>query len=165
MSSAGNTDLLTEFKKLIAVNKSQEAMLDEYSGIVKSKNLEIEMLQSMLSDATAHRSSMDNDTRELKDLQKYLNVIQQQSGASLHRNIATQQHFQAESAEQQLHQLQQDYVFLQLQLQDLQTQLLEINHRNLLLQQQNSTIAELESLLEGTRQEITTLSHFINHPK
>ncbi|MCW3111532.1 MAG: hypothetical protein JWQ09_6038 [Segetibacter sp.] len=155
MNNPGNIDVLAEYKKLLAAKKSQEARLEEYAAIVSSRDREIEMLQSMLSDATAYRSSMDNESNELKNLQLYLKEMQQHSGASVHLTTGTQQHpGNTVSARQQLQQLQLDYASLQSQLSDMQAQLLEMNHRNLLLQQQNSRIAELESLLANTEEDI-----------
>lgn len=148
MDNSGNSDLLTAFKKLVAENKSQQSRLEEYTAIIRSRDNEIEMLQSMLSEANEQRSSTDNQLTELKELQRFLSNLQQQvSGNTFYPASNQQQTSNPVSAEQQLEALQQAHAQLKAQLSDLQTQLLDMNNRNLLLQQQASRIAELESLV------------------
>ena len=148
MDNSGSSDLLTAFKKLVAENKSQQSRLEEYTAIIRSRDSEIEMLQSMLSEANEQRSSTDNQLTELKELQRFLSNLQQQvSGNTFYPASNQQQTSNPVSAEQQLEALQQAHAQLKAQLSDLQTQLLEMNNRNLLLQQQASRIAELESLV------------------
>ncbi|MEO5891349.1 MAG: hypothetical protein ABIQ31_13940 [Ferruginibacter sp.] len=155
MEDSGNIDLAMAFRKLMSENKSQEARLDEYARIISSRDNEIGMLQTMLSEANEQRSSVDNQLNELKDLRRYLNDLQQQVAGSVYRTTGRQQHVPNDTnAEDRLQNLNKEYTYLQSQLADLQTQLTEVNNRNLLLQQQNSRIAELESLLENAQEEI-----------
>jgi len=148
MENSGNSDLLTAFKKLVAENKSQQSRLEEYTAIIRSRDSEIEMLQSMLSEANEQRSGMDNQLTELKEVKRFLGNLQQQ--VSMNTSYSTGNQQQAGnpvSAEQQLEAMQQAHAQLKAQLSDLQTQLADMNNRNLLLQQQASRIAELESLV------------------
>ncbi len=155
MENKSNIDLLTAIKKLMAENKSQEERLEYYAKTIESRDKEIEMLQSMLADANEYRSGLDNQVLELKDLQYYLADLQQQvSGTSFSINNGQQQERVADSMEEQHEMLKQEYAFLQSQLKDLQQQWQEMNNRNLLLQQQTSRIAALESLLANAEDEI-----------
>lgn len=153
MDNTSNIDLLTAFKKLLAENKSQEARLEDYAKIINSRDNEIEMLQTMLSEANEYRSSMDSQLKELKELQRYINDLQQQAARSAYMVTGRQQQVGDNvSVDRQLD-LKPAYAYLQSQLTDLQTQLLDMNNRNLRLQQQTSRIAELESLLANAGQE------------
>ncbi|MBC7866845.1 MAG: hypothetical protein H7X88_04860 [Gloeobacteraceae cyanobacterium ES-bin-316] len=155
MDNSGNIDLLTSFRKLMAENKSLETRLEDYAKMIGNRDNEIEMLQAMLSEANAYRSSTDSQVKELKELQLYINDLQQQLAISTYLpNSGQLQPGNTVSMERQLQQLQQSYAHLQSQLTDLRTQLEEMNNRNLLLQQQNSRVAELESLLRNAEDEI-----------
>jgi chromosome segregation ATPase len=166
MDNTHNNDLLTAFKNLLADNNSQAARLEECAKIIESRDKEIDMLQTMLSEADEYRSSLDIQLKELKDLQRYIDDLQQQAAGSAH--LATggkKQVGVAVSLELQLQNLRMEYTYLQSQLTDLQTQAQELNKRNLLLQQQTSRIAELESLLENAEQEISKRKGNTNLPE
>lgn len=154
MDSTDNIDLMAAFKKLLAENKSQQDRIDEYADIIKSRDNEIAMLQTMLSEANEYRSSMDSKAVELKDLQQYINDLQQQVMQSGYLVSGRRQQLNnAASATEQLVNIKPAHAYLQTQLADLQTQLLEMKNRNLLLQQQTNRISELESLLANSGQE------------
>ena len=157
MNNTGDIDLLTALKKLLAENKSQEARLEEYAKIINSRDNEIEMLQTMLSEANEYRSGLDNQLMELKELHRYINELQQQVAGSVYMATGRQQqagNAVTVSVERQFESLKIDHAYLQSQLTGLQTQLLDMNNRNLQLQQQTSLIAELESLLANAEQEL-----------
>ena len=154
MNNTDDINLLTAFKKLFAENKSLEIRLEEYAKIINSRDKEIAMLQTMLSEANEYRSSTDSRLKELKELQGYINNLKQQVAGSVYMATGRQQQAGASvSVERQLDDLKQDHADLQSQLTNLQMQLLDVNNRNLLLQQQNSRVAELESLLANAGQE------------
>lgn len=158
MDTGSNPNIVEEFKKLIALNGSLSARLREHENIIKGRDNEIEMLQSMLTDATIYRSNLDNQVDELDKVQAGIRKLQQQVqgasfiGASRYGNISGDAETKLQLAELQL-----QYNYLQTQLTDLQKQLLELNNRNLVLQQQTSRISELESLLENAAEEINEL--------
>jgi chromosome segregation ATPase len=148
MDSTDNSDLLESFKKLLAENKSYESRLEDYSRIIYSRDNEIQMLQSMLSEANEYRSTIDEQVKELNELKRNLIDIQRQAATSTYMiNGHQQRTMETVSPEMQLDNLKQDYAYLQLQLADLQAQILELNNRNLLLTLQSGRVAELESLL------------------
>jgi hypothetical protein len=148
MDNTGDIDLLTAFKKLLAESKSKDARLEDYLKIIDSRDNEIEMLHTMLTEANEYRSTLDSQLKELRDLQQYLAGVQQQEAQSTYMVTGRQpQPVGSLSIERQFENLQLAYANLQAQLADLQSQLLDMNNRNLLLQQQASRIAELESLL------------------
>jgi chromosome segregation ATPase len=151
-------DLSTAFNKIISQTKSQEDRLGEFASIVSSRDREIEMLQAMLSDANAQRSSMDNDLFELKSLREQATQLQEQVAGTVYMSTGRQQRTSENvSVAQQLRSLTTEYALLQSQLSEMQTQLLEANNRNLLLQQQTSHIAELESQLELAENEVSKM--------
>ena len=154
MDYKDDIDLTTAFKKLGAENKSLQARLEEYAIIINSRDREIDMLQKMLTEANEYRSSVDNELRELKELQQYLGNLQLQATIADYVVPGRQQRAGEKlSAERQLENLRIAYTDLQSQLTELQKQLLEMNSRNLQLQLQTSRIAELESRLANAEEE------------
>ena len=158
MPNNNDIDILGEYKKLLALNSSFESRLDEYARIIKERDYEIEMLQEMLTEATSHRSNLDSQVDEFKNLQQSIAQLKQQAeGPSF---IGSGKHLrpgETANVQQQLEDLKLQYTYLQTQLSELQTQCLELNNRNLLLQQQTSRVSELESLLENAEEEIRQL--------
>ena len=143
MENPPSTDLIATLRHIIAQNKSQEDRLADYAGIVKSKDEEIEMLQNMLTEADEYRSSTDAELIELQELKEYLkNLNDEINGVAV-----------IDDELQQLNNNKPSYACLQVQLADLQSQLLLINNKNILLQQQIGRVAELESMLSNAHHE------------
>ena len=158
MESYDHIDILSEYRKLLALVKSYEARLDEYARLVKGRDEEIGMLQQMLTEATTYRSSVETQVNELRELQKSIGQLKRQAETTSYTDTNNNlQTGDTVSARQQLETLQLQYTLLQTQLSDLQAQCQELNSRNLLLQQQSGRIAELESLLASAEDEITWL--------
>jgi chromosome segregation ATPase len=158
METNGNINILSEYKRLLALNMSLEARLDDYSQMIKERDNEIIMLQQMLTEANSYRSSLDNEVNELQQLQQSIAQLKQQAEESPY--AGTSRHLRAGaivSVNQQLENLKLQYTSLQVQLSEVQAQCLELNNRNLLLQHNTSRIAELESLLENAEEEIKKL--------
>jgi ppGpp synthetase/RelA/SpoT-type nucleotidyltranferase len=154
MSSTGDNDLLVAIKKLVAENKSLETRLEDCLKIIEGRDFEIELLQTMLTEANEYRSTLDSQVKELNDLQQYLSGLQKQEAqATFMINGGYQQAGTIVSIERQFENLSMAYTNLQSQLTGLQSQLLEMNKRNLLLQLQTGRISELESLLENVERE------------
>lgn len=149
-------DVIGDIKSMVALNSSLSARLDDYAKIIGDRDREIEMLQAMLTEASAYRSTLDTQVDELKHLQENLKQLHNQMEGSSY--IATNRQAGTNSSiEQQFESLKLQYTYLQTQLSDLQKQLLELNNRNLVLQQQTSRISELESLLDNASEEINEL--------
>ena len=154
MENSPSTDLVTTLRHIIAQNKSQEDRLADYVSIVKSKDEEIEMLQNMLTEADEYRSSTDAQLIELQELKQYLKTLNDaingvaviKIGSSLNKDVI-------DDEVQQLNNNKPSYACLQVQLADLQSQLLVINNKNILLQQQVCRVAELESILSNIHHE------------
>ncbi len=150
MDNTDNTNLSESFRKVVAENKSHESRLEDYARIIYSRDNEIQMLQAMLSESNECRSTLDEEVKELKELKRSMINIQRQAASSTYMVNGKQQRAgDSNSLEAQFEHLKQDYAFLQSQLTDLQSQLQEVNNRNLLLTLQTSRVAELESLLEN----------------
>jgi len=154
MSLKDSNDLVKQIKHLQSENVSLKARLEEYQ--LNAAFKEKEMLELKLKIATGNeiKSRLDNQVMELELLQNYMGDLEQQAEGAAAREMELQQ--QAGSSvnvRHQLSDLKQQYTYLQTQLTSLQTQLQELNIRNLLLQQQSSRIAELESFLADAEQE------------
>jgi len=165
MNSPDDIDLVVAYKKLLAENKSLEGRLADYGKIIESRDSEIDMLQNMLSEANEYRSTLDAQVKELKDLKQYMNELKQQADQTTY--MASGMHQQAGDAlsvERQFENLKLAYANLQAQLSALQMQLLDMNNRNLLLQQQTSRISELESILANVEAERDEMHNNENPP-
>jgi len=157
-TSNDNEELLKQIKHLAAERESLLSQINEYGYIIDIRDEQIELLEKQNAEATELRSVADNQLNELQSLQNHIGRLQQQAEGATNREVNLE-FLVAESVsvEQQLADLQEQYTYLQVQLSDMQLQLNEIQNRNLLLQQQNSRVAELESLLEDARLEIEAL--------
>ncbi len=146
-------DLLTSFRQLMAANKSQQERLEEFASIIGNRDKEIGMLQSMLSEASENRSKQDNQLMELANLQKYMSGLRQQVAGTEFAQPTKQQVGDTVSLAQELERVQQAYTKAQSQLSELEFRLQELTSKNLLLQQQVSRMAALESMLAALEKE------------
>jgi chromosome segregation ATPase len=138
-------------KHLVAENESLKERLNEYQYTIIVKEKEILELRLQLARDNEIKSHLDNQAMELELLQSYIVDIDHQTAESDSSQIHL--HQQANDPIHQLQDLKQQYAYLQTQLTELQTRLQELTNRNLLLQQQTNTIAELESFLADAEQE------------
>ena len=153
MENTDDSQLQSNYKKLLAENTSLQAMLEGYTGVIRSRDNEIAILQTMVTEAHKDKSDADNQLKELKGLQGYINDLKQQVTGSVYLVTGRQQQVvPGISAEQHLEELKKDYAVLQSELSALQNQLQQVNTRNLQLQLMSSRVAELESLLENYQQ-------------
>ena len=147
-------DTPDSLKHLVAENESLKARLDEYQYTIVSKQKEILELRLQIAADNEIKSNLDNQVMELEVLQNYIGDMDQAAAISANRAISLQQNtVNSANVKDQLYYLKQQYTSMQTQLTNLQTQLQELNNRNLLLQQQSSRIAELESFLADAEQE------------
>lgn len=153
MENTDDSQLQSNYKKLLAENTSLQAMLEGYTGVIRSRDNEIAILQTMVTEAHKDKSDADNQLKELKGLQGYINDLKQQVTGSVYLVTGKQQQVvPGIGAEQHLEELKKDYAVLQSELSALQNQLQQVNTRNLQLQLMSSRVAELESLLENYQQ-------------
>jgi chromosome segregation ATPase len=154
MEIADNLDLLNKVKQLVAENTSLKARLEEYQYSIVSKEKELHELKLTIANSNEIRSSLDNKIFELELLQNYMGDMEKEAAGAVNREQELRQQVgHAISVSHQLQDLKQQYTYLQTQVTDQQTQLQELNNRNLLLQQQTSRIALLETLLADAEQE------------
>jgi hypothetical protein len=150
MENMNGLDIAEKLKHVIAENRSLTARLDEYASIVDARNAEIEILNSMVSDGKEQRSQLDNDLWELQSLQEYMRQLKKisakvESGSFHLGNNDSKNTLVSAMKEQQ--------ALLQVKLSEMEIELRELSSRNMLLQQQNSRLGELESLLEIAERE------------
>ena len=147
-------DTPDSLKHLVAENESLKARLDEYQYTIVSKQKEILELRLQIAADNEIKSNLDNQVMELEVLQNYIGDMDQAAAVSANRAISLQQNAgNSANVKDQLYDFKKQYTSMQTQLTNLQTQLQELNNRNLLLQQQTSRIAELESFLADAEQE------------
>lgn len=153
-----DNNITEEFRKLLALNGSLTARVEECTDIIRRRDAEIEMLQAMVTESGAHRSNLDSDVARFKSLQEGFKELQQQVAASAY--IGTHRitpSAQGESLESKLADLRLQYTYLQTQVTDLQKQIQELTNKNLQLQQEASRFALMESQLESAEEEIREL--------
>ena len=137
----------------MAANKSQQERLEEFASIISNRDKEIGMLQSMLSEASENRSKQDDQLMELANLQKYMSGLRQQVAGTEFAQPTKPQVGDTVSLAQELERVQQAYTKAQSQLSELELRLQELTSKNLLLQQQVSRMAALESMLAALEKE------------
>lgn len=69
-SSGG--DVLRKFKQLVAENQSLTEKLKEFEKIVSARDIEIDMLNQLVSEASEMRSNIENQLLELKSLREQI---------------------------------------------------------------------------------------------
>jgi chromosome segregation ATPase len=147
MDTSKPTEAELQINHLLAERESLKAQLEEYLYIIDTRDKEIEKLKRILAEKIQFRSSFDNQEEQLQSLQD--NIHQLKSRAEGMMNLENMLS-DSENAEEDANE-QQNY--FQAQLAGLQERVNELTNRNLLLQQDASRIAELESLLEDAERE------------
>lgn len=153
MDNTDKIDLEVQIKQLVAENTNLRARLEENEFNTTIKEWERLDMKQQIVNGTELTSRLDNQAMELELLQNYMDALSKEEGI-LNRPIDLQQ-LSGESVgfKHQLEDLQQQYNYLKINVADLQHQLQDLKNRNLLLQQQASQIAELESRLADAEQE------------
>ena len=72
MPNSSGGDVLGKFKLLVSENQSLTERLKEFEKIVSARDFEIEMLNQMVSEASAMRSTVENQLLELKTLREQI---------------------------------------------------------------------------------------------
>lgn len=145
-----NIETELKINHLTAERESLKAQLEEYLYIIDMRDREIENLRRRLAGKTAYVSSTDNQERELQTLSDDINKLKLNAAGAVDLE---KQLSDAVSMELDLESKQQQYNYFQNQLADMQERVSELTNRNLLLQQDASRMAELESLLEDALRE------------
>jgi chromosome segregation ATPase len=144
------TEAELQINHLLAERESLNAQLEEYLYIIDTRDKEIEKLKRMLAEKIQFRSSFDNQEEQLQSLQD--NIHQLKSHAEGMMNLENMVS-DSEHVEHELEDANEQQNYFQTQLAGLQERINELTNRNLLLQQDASRIAELESLLEDAERE------------
>ena len=147
-------DLLQQIKSLVAENVHLKSRLDELQSYTAFKEQEVQELKLKIAAGTETKSKLDNQLLEIEILQNYMAGLQQKAAGAVNRELDLEQQIGNDISEHhQFQDLQQQYIYLQAQLTDLQDQLQECNSRNVVLQQETSRMAVQESLLADAQQE------------
>lgn len=153
MDNTDKIDLAVQIKQLVAENTNLRARLEENEFNTTIKEWERLDMKQQIVNGTELTSRLDNQAMELELLQNYMDALSKEEGI-LNRPMDLQQLSGAGVGfKHQLEHLQQQYNYLKINVADLQHQLQDLKNRNLLLQQQASQIAELESRLADAEQE------------
>ncbi len=153
-----DSNITEEFRRLLALNGSLTARVEEYADIIRRRDIEIEMLQAMVTESGAHTSNMDSDVARFRSLQQGFKELQEQvAGSSYIGSNRITPVAKPANTEAELADLRLQYTYLQTQVSDLQKQLQDLANKNLLLQQEASRSASIESELESAQEEILEL--------
>ncbi len=154
MDNTDKIDLAVQIKQLVAENTNLRARLEENEFNTTIKEREMLDMRQQIVNGNELTSRLDNQVMELELLQNYMDDFSKEKEGILNRPMDLQQ-LSGESVgfKHQLEDLQQQNNYLKINVADLQDQLQDLKNRNLLLQQQASQIAELESRLADAEQE------------
>lgn len=146
-----NTDkdhLPQYIKQLTAENVQLKIKLEEYQFNTAVKERELLDMKQQIATSNEQISRLDDEMMQLKLVQDYI-AMQKEQGINQTKNLRVP----AIDFKQRLQDLEQQNTYLQMHTTALQTQVMDLSNRSLLLQQQASQIAELESFLADARQE------------
>ena len=153
MDNTDKIDLAVQIKQLVAENTNLRARLEENEFNTTIKEWERLDMKQQIVNGIELTSRLDNQAMELELLQNYMDPLSKEEGI-LNRPFDLQPlSGDIVGFKHQLEDLQQQYNYLKINVADLQHQLQNLKNRNLLLQQQASQIAELESRLADAEQE------------
>jgi len=153
MDNTDKIDLAVQIKQLVAENTNLRARLEENEFNTTIKEWERLDMKQQIVNCTELTSRLDNQAMELELLQNYMDAFSKEEGIQNRPMDLQQLSGEGVGFKHQLEDLQQQYNYLKINVADLQHQLQDLTNRNLLLQQQASQIAELESRLADAEQE------------
>jgi hypothetical protein len=149
MTPGSASELVDKLKRLVSESNSLAAQFGELEEIIKSKNEEIELLQSMLDESHARISMLENRVEELAALQEKLGELEPlpfldpTMPASGGETAVTSPDHGDEADE-----LRMKNIRLQEKLDELHEQLLTLKRESLSVLQYKQRIIELESRIE-----------------
>lgn len=151
MNTGSATELVEKLKRLVSESNSLAAQFSELEGIIKSKNEEIELLQSMLDESHASISMLESKVEELSSLQEKLEELD--SIPFSESPIAPKQVEPIDAApptdhNEEMDELRIKNIRLQEKLDELHDQLLTLKRESLSVLQYKKRIIELESRIE-----------------
>jgi hypothetical protein len=154
MDNLDTRDLLIQLKQLVSENANLRARLEEYEFNTTIKEREMLDMKQQIINSNELTSRLDNQVMELGLLQNYIDDFSKDKNKAISGQINLQQlPGEGGAFKHQLEDLQQQYNYIKIHVEDLQVQLQDLKGRNLLLHQQASQIAELESRLADAEQE------------
>ena len=157
--------MLTEeqIKKIVSAHESLQVQLADANAMLAAREQEIEYLSTELAESISLRSKLDGQQDEIESIRNRLGEKQQAAKGAEEREIELQ-HELTEMAllNRQYNELIQDYAWLQSQFKDIQAQLINLQQRNVMLEQATGSISELQSRLENSLLEREALKERIN---
>lgn len=152
MGNNDTNDLLIQLKLLVSENAGLRAMVEEYEFNATFKEREILVIKQQLGNNNELTSRLNNQLMEMELLHNFMDnpSTEKESAVKIQMEL---QNGQSTGFKHQLENLRQQYNYLQILVTDLQTQVKDLKNKNLLLQHQGSSIAELEILLADAEQE------------
>ncbi len=154
MDHTDKSDLVAQVKQLVAENINLGIKLNEHEFTAAFKEREMLEMKQQIVTGNELISKLDTQVIELELLQNYMDDLSNEKEGGINREMNFQQHpYHVTDFKYQLDDLKQQNNYLQIQVADLQAQMQELSNRNLLLQQQVSRVAELESHLVDEEQQ------------
>jgi phage gp16-like protein len=139
-----------QLQHLIKENEALQGQVKELEEILALREEELQLLRQQAAEAGALRSQLDLRLDELASMQNLIGQQQRKTAGAQIREIELQDEL-ADSI-QMLHQqkdLQQQYIYANTQLEDLQAALATLKKKNSTLQTIATHAAELESMVEN----------------
>jgi chromosome segregation ATPase len=148
MDTTANNHPPENIKQLAAENVQLRAMLEEYEFSITIKERELLDMKQQIATSNEQISRLDDEVMQLKLMQNYTAKQKEQMTDHPIDLLVPAAEFK-----HRLQYLQQQNNYLEIRIAALQTEVQDLTNRGLLLQQQASRIAELESFLADARQE------------
>ncbi len=151
MTPGSASELVEKLKHLVSESNSLAAQFNELEAIIKSKNEEIELLQTMLDESHANISTLESRVEELSALQEKLGELE--TIPLLETSIPATERETINAAplpdhSDELDELRTKNIRLQEKLDELHEQLLTLKRESLSVLQYKQRIIELESRIE-----------------
>jgi len=154
--------MLSKTETLQAENESLKQLLQQFQQIAMLKEREQAMLQQQASAGVEIMSSLQNQSVEIQSHKNYIHELLQKTAAIAQReNELETEAASAVAATRQLEDIKTQYDHLQAQLHAVSERLQYLDNQHILQQQFACRIAELESLLANTDEELTEIKNSI----
>ena len=149
---------------LRAENESLKRLLQEYQQIVVLKEQEQSALQQQVSAGIESTSSLQNQLVEIQTHKNDIHELLQKTAVITQReNELEKEAAGSVIIAHQLKDIKAQYDYLQVQLASLEEQLQQLTSQKFIQQQSASRIAELESLLANTEEELIKIKNGITN--
>jgi DNA repair exonuclease SbcCD ATPase subunit len=151
MNPTSASELVEKLKRMVSESHSIAAQLEEYQRIIKTKDEEIEFLQTMLDESHASNSTLENRLEELENLKEKLIELDTGTVTDVedphHVRPQSYREVPAPDRSNELDELRQKNIELQARLDDMPNHMLLLKREAMTALRYKQRIGELESRL------------------